>query len=89
MLFSGKVNDIGKQSALKNQEDPRDFLVIQGLGLCLPTQGAQVQSLVGELSSHMPHGPKNQNMNNRCNIVTNSMKTFKMVYIFKMLKNNK
>ena len=31
-------------------------LVVQWLGLCLPMQGVQVQSLVGEMGSHMPHG---------------------------------
>ena len=33
-------------------------LVVQWLELCLPIQEMQVQSLVGELRSHMPHGHK-------------------------------
>ena len=31
-------------------------LVVQWLGICLAMQGRQVQSLVGELNSHMPWG---------------------------------
>ena len=34
----------------------RDFLVVQWLRLELPLLGAQVQSLVRELRSHMPRG---------------------------------
>ena len=33
-------------------------LVVQWLGLCLPMQGVQVRSLVGELGSHMPRVQK-------------------------------
>ena len=33
-------------------------MVVQGLRLRLSMQGAQVQSLVGKLRSHMPHGEK-------------------------------
>ena len=29
-------------------------LVVQWLGICLPVQGMRLQSLVGELRSHMP-----------------------------------
>ena len=33
------------------------FLLVQGLGLfVLSMQGAWVQSVIGELRSHMPHG---------------------------------
>ena len=53
-------------------------------------QGVWVQSLVGELRSHMPQGLKNQNIRNRSNIVTNLIKRLKMVHIktksFKTLK---
>ena len=45
--------------------------------------GAGVQSLVGELGLHMPLGQKNQNISNRSNIVTNSIKTLEMVHIKK------
>ena len=34
----------------------RTSLVVQWLRICLPKQGAQVQSLVRELRSHMPQG---------------------------------
>ena len=40
--------------------DYRDFLVIQRLRLHLPVQRTCVQSLVGELRSHMPQGQKNK-----------------------------
>ena len=33
-------------------------LVVQWLRVHLPMQGVQVQSLLGELKSHMPQGPK-------------------------------
>ena len=33
-------------------------LAVQWLRLCLPMQGVQVQSLVGQLRSHMPRGQK-------------------------------
>ena len=35
-------------------------LVVQWLGLCLPMQGVQVQSLAEELRSRVPHDPKNK-----------------------------
>ena len=54
------------------------------LRLRLPMQGVSVQSLVGELRSHTPHGQKTETLNRR-NIVTNSMKTLKMVHIKKSL----
>ena len=38
--------------------------------------GGAVRSLVGKLRSHMPHGQKTKTQN-RSNIVTNSIKTFK------------
>ena len=56
--------------------------MVQWLRLCLPMQGVQVQPLVGELRSHMPYDPKTK-MQNRSNIVTNSIKTLKMVHIEK------
>ena len=37
---------------------------------------------------HMPHGPKHQNIKNRSNFVTNSIKSLKMVHILKNLKKN-
>ena len=43
-------------------------------------QRVQVQALVGELRSHMPQGQKTKT-ENRNNIVTNSIKTLKMVHI--------
>ena len=44
-------------------------LAVQWLRLCLPMQGVQVQSLVGELRSPMPRGQKNQNIKQKqyCN----------------------
>ena len=50
----------------------------------LLVQGLQVQSLVGELRSHMPLGKESKHKTN--NIETNSIKTLKMVHIKKSLK---
>ena len=36
-------------------------LAVQWLGLHLPTQGVQVQTLVRKLRSHMSHGQKKKN----------------------------
>ena len=36
----------------------------------------------------IPHGPKNQNINRKSNVATNSIKTLKMVHIKKNLNNN-
>ena len=63
-------------------------LVVQGLRLCLPMQGVQFPSLVGELRSHMPLGQKTKTAN-RNNIVTNLIKTFKKNITFNALKENK
>ena len=60
-------------------------LVVQWLRLRLPVQPVRVRSLVGELRSHMPQGPKTKT-ENRSNSVTNSVKTLKMVHIKKNLK---
>ena len=60
-------------------------MVAQGLRLHLSMQGAQVQSLLRELRFPHAWGPKPKTKN-RNNIVTNSMKTFKMVYIKKKKK---
>ena len=47
-------------------------------------QGMWVRSLVGGLRSHMSHGQKN-----KCNIVTNSIKTLKIVHTHTNLKKKK
>ena len=54
--------------------------MIQWLRLGLPLQEVQVQSLIGELRSHMPRGQKNQNIKQK-RIVKDSIKTLKMVHI--------
>ena len=64
------------------------FLVVQRLRLCLPMQGVWVWSLVGELSSPIPHSQKTKTWN-RSNIVTNSIKTLKVVHIKKKKKTYK
>ena len=43
------------------------FLVVQWLSLCLPMQRVQIQSLVGELRSHMPHGQNTKNIKQKQN----------------------
>ena len=48
-------------------------------------QRVQVHFLVGELSSLTGH--RNENINNRSSIVTNSIKTLKMVYIKRKKRN--
>ena len=58
------------------------------LRLCLLVQRVWVQSLVGELKSHTPWGQKPE-LKNRSNIITNSIKTLKMVHIKKSLKNKR
>ena len=60
--------------------------MVQWLRLRLPMQGVWIQSLLwGELRSHMfvAKKPKHKNRNN---IVTNSIKTLKIVHIKKKLK---
>ena len=47
-------------------------------------QGLLVQSLVRKLRSHMP--TKNQDINSRSNILTDSIKTLKIVHIKKICK---
>ena len=53
-------------------------VVVQWLRFCLPVQAVQVQFLVGELGTSWP---KTQNINNRSNTVTHSIKTFKMAHL--------
>ena len=57
-------------------------LVVQWLKFCFLMQGLWVQFLVGKQRSHAPRG-QNIKSQNRSNIVTNSIKTFKMVHIKK------
>jgi len=62
---------------------------VQWLRLPLPVQGVQVRSLVRKLRSHMPQGQKTKNINKRrrkSNIITNSIKTLKMVHIKKIFR---
>ena len=58
--------------------------MVQWFRLCLPTQGVWIQFLVGELRSHML-AAKTPNIKNRSSIVTNSIKTLKMVHIKKTI----
>ena len=60
-------------------------LAVQWLKLPLPVQGG-VSSIPGQ-GTKILHAlwPKNQNIRNRSNIVTHSIKTFKMVHIKKNL----
>ena len=57
-------------------------LMVQWLRLHHPMQGVWVWSLVQELRSHMPRGQKNKTWNGS-NVVTNSIKTLKVVHIKK------
>ena len=56
-------------------------LAVQWLRLGLAVPGVQVLSLVREQRSHMPHRQKKKRERERRNIVTNSIKTLKMVCI--------
>ena len=51
------------------KDTPGTSLAVQWLRLCLPVQGVWVQSLVGELRSHMPHSQKYQSIEQKqyCN----------------------
>ena len=68
----------------------RTSLVLQWWRRHLPMQGVWVWALIGELRSHMTHGQKKQlqNVDNRSNVATNSIRTLKMVHI-KILKKKK
>ena len=63
-------------------------LMVRLLRLCLPIQAVQVQSPVRELRFHTSHG-QNIKTPYRSNIVTNSIKTLKMVHIKKILNKRK
>ena len=59
----------------------------QWLRVCLPIEGVPVPSLVGEIRSHMSPGQKKKKKTqNRSNLVTNSVKTSKLVHIKLSLK---
>ena len=62
---SSKTNDQGTS------------LEVHWLRLCLPMQGVRVQSLVGELRSHMPWGQNNQKISQKqnCNKFNKDLKT--------------
>ena len=53
------------------------------------TSPSNAGSLVQEIRAHMPCGQKNQELKNRANVVTSSMKTLKMVHIKKKSYINK
>ena len=61
------TNEINFQKDIRSTS-----LVVQWLRLCFQSKGGKVQSLVGELRSHMPLRPKKPKTPN---IVTNSIKT--------------
>ena len=71
-----------KQNIFLKLISPGTSLVVQWLRLHLPVQGVWVWSLIRELSSHLPRGQKTKTWN-RGYIVTNSIKTLKMVHIKK------
>ena len=76
------------QTILMKISDFRTCPVVQWLRFCLPVQGVRVRSLIRELGSHMPHSQKIK-IQNRSNIVTNSIKTLKSgpYYKKKIFKN--
>ena len=77
-----------KRERKRERERERDILgtslAVGWLRLCLPMQRVQVRSLVMEVRSHIPHSQKQTNKQKtkkppRNNIVTDSIKTLKMV----------
>ena len=46
----------GRWTVLQSKKLIGTSLVVQWLGICIPTQGTRVWSLVGALGSHMPWG---------------------------------
>ena len=61
---------------------PRTSLAVQWLRLFLSMEEVCVQSLIGEIRSHMPHSQKTET-ENRSNIITRAIKTLKMVHLKK------
>ena len=57
----GLNTSVNKERRRKYKEILGTSLAVQWLGLCLPMQGVQVWSLVGELRSHISRGQKSQN----------------------------
>ena len=51
---SSRPGKFNQWLSFKKQNIPGDFPGVQWLRICLPMQGTQVQSQVGELRSHMP-----------------------------------
>ena len=55
MVWMNLIDTVLNDRLLENNNTFQGaFLVVQGLGICLPMQGTWVLSLVGELRSHMP-----------------------------------
>lgn len=65
------------RSLLKKKKKGGTSLAVQWLGLYLLTHRVRVQSLVRELRSHVPQGPKIQN-SNQLQYCKNSIKAFKI-----------
>ena len=64
-------------------------LVVHWLRFPLPMQRVRVRPLVGELSFYMPHGQKTKiKKKRRSNILTNSIKTLRMVFIHQVMSNS-
>ena len=74
------ASHILNKSRQKKKREPS--LAVQWLRLPLPLQRVWVQSLVGELKSHMTQGQKPEHKTTG-NIATNSIKTLKMIHIKK------
>jgi len=73
---------LNKLREKKGETEPGTSLAVQWLRLPLPLQRVWVQSLVRELKSHMSQGQKPEHKTTG-NIVTNSIKTLKMIHIKK------
>ena len=76
--------DLSSESEAFKAKGPGTSLALRRLRLRLPVLGEQVQSLVGDLRTHMLPGPKSKT--SRSNIVTNSVRTLKLVHIKTIFK---
>ena len=70
-IYRGKIN-----AKISTRTFPGTSLGVQWLRLHLPMHGMQVQSLVGQLRSHMPWGQKKKDIKQKqyCNKFTKDFK---------------
>lgn len=82
------INKSNAERSICQDGKSRDFPGRSVVRLRLPIEGVSVLSVVGELGSYMSPGQKTETQN-RSNLVTNSVKTPKLVHIKLSLKKKK